>query len=198
MATSDGRFDAAGSPDPDASGSSAEAVSASCSTKPVERPPRADELPVHQDEAFGDQLHMRNGGFDCARRYLDSRRPQLGAQRRGVDAADATLLQHPGQRHLTNPLAGPRRKLPTGCPSMAGSGAQVQQRCLTHGVVLVASRSLAPTSRDQPRKVMYSVQGGDDSDGPASHIHAGEDYVGGPACASSRLSNSFNSLPGLK
>ena len=40
--------------------------------------------------------------------------------------------------------------------------------------------------------------GGDDSDGPASHIDAGEDYVGGPACASSRLINSFSSLPALK
>lgn len=42
--------------------------------QPVERTARAVELAVDQDEAFGDQLHMRNGGFDCARRYLDSRR----------------------------------------------------------------------------------------------------------------------------
>ena len=40
--------------------------------------------------------------------------------------------------------------------------------------------------------------GGDDSDGPASHTDAGEDYVGGPACASSRWINSFSSLPAVK
>ena len=44
----------------------------------------------------------------------------------------------------------------------------------------------------------FSPRGDGDGDGPASHIDAGEDYVGGPACASSRLSNSFSSLPGLK
>ena len=60
--------------------------SASATGTSPARPPRAVELPVHQDEAFGDQLHMRNGGFDCARRYLDSRRPQLGAQRGGCGA----------------------------------------------------------------------------------------------------------------
>ena len=40
--------------------------------------------------------------------------------------------------------------------------------------------------------------GGDDSDGPASDIDAGEDYVDGPACASSRLISSFSSLPAVK
>lgn len=32
---------------------------------------------------------MCNDSFDCARRYLDNRHPQLGAQHRGVGAADA-------------------------------------------------------------------------------------------------------------
>ena len=51
-----------------------------------------------------------NGGFDCARRYRDSRRPRLRTQRRGVGSADAMLLQHPGARHLANALAGARRR----------------------------------------------------------------------------------------
>ena len=38
------------------------------------------------------------------------RRPEPFAKRRGVDPADAVLLQHLGQRHLANPLARARRR----------------------------------------------------------------------------------------
>ena len=68
------------------------------------------ELTVDQSEAFDDQPHMRSGGLGCARRQLQGRRPEAFAKRRGVDPADAVLLQHPRQRHLANPLAGARRR----------------------------------------------------------------------------------------
>ena len=53
---------------------------------------------------------MRSGGFGRARRQLDGRRAQLGAQCRGVGPANAVLFQHSGERHLAHALAGTRRR----------------------------------------------------------------------------------------
>lgn len=78
--------------------------------QPVELLSRMVELTVDQSEAFGDHADMRSGGFGCARRQLQGRRPEPFAKRRGVGPADAVLLQHPGQRHFANPLARARRR----------------------------------------------------------------------------------------
>ena len=74
----------------------------------VELAARVTELPVDQHEAFGEEPHMRGGGLGGARRDLDDRRPQPLTQRRGIDPADAVLLQQFGERRLANALR-PRR-----------------------------------------------------------------------------------------
>ena len=74
---------------------------------------RVTELPVDQHEAFGEEPHMRGGGLGGARRDLDDRRPQPLTQRRGIDPADAVLLQQFGERRLANALRrGWRRQAP--------------------------------------------------------------------------------------
>ena len=81
--------------------------------QPVELAARVTELPVDQHEAFGEEPHMRGGGLGGARRDLDDRRPQPLTQRRGIDPADAVLLQQFGERRLANALRrGWRRQAP--------------------------------------------------------------------------------------
>ena len=102
MAASGGGGDDAGSASADVSGSSAEAGSASCHTSRSSWRRAVTELPVDQHEAFGDEPHMRGGGLGGARRDRDDRRPQPLTQRRGIDPADAVLLQQFGERRLAN------------------------------------------------------------------------------------------------